>query len=313
MNHPQDTPTSEHQIGAPQDMVAVGAVLPVVAEDLREIVAERRSSPRPSRRVPSATSRPVANSSSSSNSACRACSGAGTCLATAQEVAEERLIAIERYSERLVLVFCGCEAGRNAARAWNRLPSEAQGWTLSGLRMIPDQDEAVEAIEAFIARPLGWVTLVGKWGVGKSTLMYIALNELLARGIYGQYWTMPNLLDYLRDAYNAKNEDSAMHRLRKIAELPLLVIDELDKYNATEWAGEQVQKLFDARYRERRQVGTIIGYNTDGEAKIPGFITSRMEDGRFRHIRMRGCDLRPAMEDEPVGNDPRAVWDRGGA
>lgn len=233
------------------------------------------------------------------------------CGALADEAAETQLVVIDRYNvgtplERLY-VFCpACATGRERAGRWMRLPDEATGITLETLLCYPDQDQPYSAVEAFTQNPRGWITLVGGYGVGKTTLVYAGLNALQARGVYGQYWTMPDMLDYLREAVRADAKDSASARLARIAALPVLAIDELDKYNATDWTEEQVFKLFKTRYEMRRQVGTIIGYNRDRDDLIPPFLRSRIKDGRFQFFDLGNADIRPTL-----GRDdwtPEEVW-----
>lgn len=223
----------------------------------------------------------------------------------------DHLIVVERFSpasrfER-VLVICDCPVGQSYARNWTGMPDEANGLSLDTLFSLDDQEQALNAALDFVDKPRGWVSFAGRFGNGKTTLIYAALNDLAAQGVYGRYFSAPEMLDYLREAFDRGCQDSALTRLQAISELPVLAIDELDKYNATAWAGEQMQKLFDLRYRNRRLVGTLIGYNLQYAENIPGFLRSRMSDGRFKLIEMLGPDIRPALEPEW---DERDVWQK---
>lgn len=239
---------------------------------------------------------------------CLHCGGGGLLITTAAQAATERLIVSARYAERVLVICPVCDAGRAAAQAWIGLPADAAGVRLDtgALRAIDDPayDQALAAITELIADPRGWVTLAGGYGTGKTTLIYAALNHLADAGVYGKYITAPALLAYVRDGFQ-DTRLSPGNRLRQLAEAPVLAVDELDKYQATEYAEAVLFELFDARYRARATHATLIGYNLDGAEKIPPFLRSRICDGRFRLITLTGGDLRPAQTREL---DP---WDRG--
>jgi DNA replication protein DnaC len=210
------------------------------------------------------------------------------------------------YRDDLVLAICPtCDAGRAWARAWSGLPDEAQGVRLDGkvLRPVVAQLEAQQAIAHLVADPCGWLTLAGGYGTGKTTLIYAALNHLADQGVYGRYTTAPDLLDYLRDGMVDRGT-SPGSRLRGLIEAPALAVDEIDKYHATQFAEEAIFKLFDAPYRARAEHATLIGYNLDGADRVPPFLVSRIRDGRFQYVELRGADLRPTLK----RHDP---WERG--
>ena len=83
-----------------------------------------------------------------------------------------------------------------------------------------------------------------------------------------------------------------------------MAIDELDKYDQTEFAEKSIFRLFHARYQSWETTGTLISYNLDRERRIPPFLLSRTRDSRFRRIVLDSADLRP-MADE------LNPWDRG--
>lgn len=212
-----------------------------------------------------------------------------------------RLVVLDSYGDR-VLVPCDCTDGRKRAEKWRNLPREAAGVYLTNGKPLPIQAPARAEIARFIADPRGWLTLVGGYGVGKTRLIYAALNHLADVGMYGRYVMMPDLLNELRDC--ARTGDGYAEKLRRFIQAPVLAIDELDKLRDTEFVDDVLYAIFLARYQERETVATIIGYNADGADRIPPFIRSRIRDSRFRLIEMGGPDLRPLADQL----DP---WDRG--
>jgi len=240
----------------------------------------------------------------SAPSACP-CRGEGALIADAATAAAGRLICLERYGASVLVACPRCPAGQARAAAWSGLPPEAHGVRLAQLRTFPAQRPAIAAILGMLADPSGWLTLSGGYGTGKTTLLYATLNQFAAQGIYGRYTTAPDLLDHLRDAIRDQDGHAHSAHLERLQAVPVLAVDELDKYRATPYAEEIIFKLFDHRYRERRTLITLIGYNRERGDRIPPFLASRIRDGRFQLIQLDGPDLRPAVTD-----DPAAVWAR---
>jgi hypothetical protein len=234
------------------------------------------------------------------------CNGYGTLLAYLDQARAAQLVILDvvGQGERArVIVPCNCPAGRAVAERWRGLPDEATGIYLDNgrIRRIAEQKKALAEIRAFVTEPRGWLTLAGGYGVGKTRLMYAALNHLADRGIYGRYVMMPELLDELR---NAVGTNLYGERLRRLVAAPILAIDELDKMRDSDFVDDVVHAIFLARYRDRGQLGTLIGYNLAGEARIPPFLVSRIRDSRFRLVELGGVDLRPIAHKL----DP---WERG--
>jgi DNA replication protein DnaC len=305
-----------------QDMAPLRDLLPDLVADLGIGEAVHYDP----RHLPLAPNRPTQRSSPSSkkgistaslNAArwgCAVCQDSGWRGAEPDEVEQRKLIVIERYpigaSERLVVICPDCAVGNERAWKWSGLPDDARDVVLDELLFLPDQNKAFEKIGAFVARPTGWLTLAGGYGVGKTTLMYGALNTLAAQGIYGAYWTAPGLIDHLRAGIRDESGNAHSDRLKRVANLPILVVDELDKYYATAFAEYEIFQLFNTRYQLRRTHGTIIGYNLDGAEAIPPFLRSRINDGRFTVVEMRGADIRPALvnEEPTVADTPEEIW-----
>lgn len=254
--------------------------------------------PPSSRRPPKPT---LTNTPISNPSICPLCRDGGQVEATAEEAERYSLLVTGAYYGR-VLAICpaGCAEGHARAWAWSGLPEEARGVRLASTALgkkIPAQQEAIGAVRKLLEAPRGWLTLAGGYGTGKTSLIYAALNHLADAGLYGRYTTAPDLLDWLRDAIGDVRGESPGGRLRQLRDAPVLAVDELDKYSATEFANEAVLKLFGTRYERRATHITLIGYNLDGAERIPPFLRSRIRDGRFRLVEMPGGDLRPSLSD----------------
>jgi DNA replication protein DnaC len=218
-----------------------------------------------------------------------------------EAAAHSYMAILDVYGDR-ALVPCACAAGASRAKRWRNLPKEAEGVRLDSGRALPIQAAARAAIERFVAETRGFLVFMGGYGVGKTRMIYAALNHLADVGRYGRYVMMPDLILEFRDA--ARRGDDYGERLRRIMQAPILAIDELDKLRPTEFVAELVEQIFLARYQSRAILATIVGFNTDGQGRIPPFLMSRIKDDRFHFVDMGGQDLRPIASKL----DP---WERG--
>lgn len=269
--------------------------------DLRKIDPRRLSIPQPTPTTPPCLPRSAPPAHSQLKSLDCLCRGSGVLLMDAEAARSGRYVVLDRYGER-ALIPCDCTDGLSRAAKWRNLPCEAAGVYLTNGEMIAAQRAAHLEIAAFVADPRGWLILVGGYGVGKTRLIYAALNHLADSGVYGRYVMMPDLLNELRNA--SRNDDGYGEKLRRFVEAPLLAVDELDKIRDSAFVDDVLEAIFLARYQQRETLSTIIGYNADRASRLPAFLLSRIKDSRFRLIELGGRDLRPIA-------DKLDPWDRG--
>ena len=153
--------------------------------------------------------------------------------------------------------------------------------------------EAVQAARAFIQTPQGFLSIHGKFGNGKTTVLMGIVNALVDKGIEARYLTAAALMGYLRESFNKDSNTSDYERLHELAALPVLVIDELDKLRDTEYSRELQQELINRRYREAGTLGTVLAWNGDLNALPWGAVTSRLSE--FVVVHNQDSDMRPLL------------------
>ena len=187
-----------------------------------------------------------------------------------------------------------CHDGNLAVRLTGA--SQLKGWlrdaTLNTYRTNRHNRAAFDATKAFVERRAGWLTLWGGYGTGKTHLLAAAVNLSTNNRVAAVYYTLPDLLDAMRAAYQDDSFDNLFSRLVR---LPILALDELDKVRLTDWAREKLYQLFDARYRDLERLGTICATNTkpDPADTDMGYLYSRMTDRRSTIVEIGGGDVRP--------------------
>lgn len=152
---------------------------------------------------------------------------------------------------------------------------------------------AITTVQEATAQRRGLITLTGKPGTGKTTLLVCAVNMARESNVPAVYTTITDLLDYLRRAYNPAHGELAFDaRWDLLIRAEVLALDELDEFNTTPWAMERFLRLIDERWRAMDRTLTLCATNT-GLAALPEKIGSRLHDGRGQVLEMRGRDMRP--------------------
>jgi len=196
------------------------------------------------------------------------------------------------------LVRCSCQSGQDSGwrqaylqRIDGLTPTERK---LSFADLIRTQNhQAIERIEAVTSERRGLVTLTGKPGTGKSTLLMCAVNAAREIGVPAVYTTMTDLLDYLRAAYNPNHAELAFDgRWQLLTTCEILALDEIDEFSGTAWAMERFLRLIDDRWRAIDNNLTLCATNSRLNA-LPGKVASRLRDGRAEVIETQGADMRP--------------------
>lgn len=96
--------------------------------------------------------------------------------------------------------------------------------------------------------PQGWLVLMGLYGTGKTHLAAAIANEQELRGHHVVFLTVPDLMDYLRVAFDPSAGTSFDKRFQTVRRSELLILDDLGTENATSWAKEKLFQILDYRY-----------------------------------------------------------------
>lgn len=156
------------------------------------------------------------------------------------------------------------------------------------MKLNPEMKPALEQCQA-VAQDKEWCALlVGPYGNGKTHLAVAALNQWRADHFdAGYFWKVPDFLSWIRE--HAFGDDGIpIDRLLRGYMLgwALLVLDDFGAENATDWAGEQLYRVLDARYDLK--LPTIITTNQPLN-RIDGRIASRFREGL---VVCKGVDVR---------------------
>lgn len=142
--------------------------------------------------------------------------------------------------------------------------------------------------------PRDFFLFYGKNGRGKSMLLKAICNGYRFRGIPATYVNLPDLLADIRKNFNKETRGNAEESLYEYRTRKVLVIDELDKANVTDWAGETIFRLVNHRYENKDTLLTIFANETAPDKG--NYFESRISAGVS--VEVAGIDMRQVEGEE---------------
>lgn len=196
---------------------------------------------------------------------------------------------------------CECRTEQLLRRICGLAPNE-YGVRLSSIITDgkPGATGMVALARQFVDRPANILTVYGGVGSAKTIVLQAIVNECITRRIEAVYMTFYELLDFVKRAFDRDDEGylrdgSLSTRLNKLTARRVLCIDEVDKIRATDWVTEIRTELFDRRYRDMGNLGTVLAMNTKPDDCLPEWICSRLYDGRNAVFHNIDKDMRPLI------------------
>ncbi len=158
-------------------------------------------------------------------------------------------------------------------------------------------ETAQTAALMFAQQRTGWLLLQGAYGCGKTHLAAAIANHAVEQGVPTLFITVPDLLDFLRFAYDDPQTTFEM-RFDEVRNVHLLILDDFGTQNATAWAQEKLFQIINYRYINK--LPTVITTNLILD-EIEPRIRSRLQDQQFvKQIVISAPDYRrPTQSSNP--------------
>ena len=139
------------------------------------------------------------------------------------------------------------------------IPAKYQDLTFEDYTVDAKNSYAVEVARALVERTDQGVYYYGSFGTGKTMLAAIIAQEHIKRGRAVLFAKLPELLRSIRATYSPNQELSDVEILKKIYEVPILILDDVKGIPQKKFAGETLFDIIDARLNAQLQ--TIMTSN----------------------------------------------------
>ncbi len=143
---------------------------------------------------------------------------------------DQSAVNLQLYGQMRFDTFDASSAFRDEAENLRRLERQALDWA---------------------RKPEGWLCLMGAYGCGKTHLAAAIANHLHEDGKDLAFFTVPDLLDLLRQAFDPQRNTRFDKRFHEILNAPILILDDFRLASATPWAKEKLFQIIDFRYLSR--------------------------------------------------------------
>jgi DNA replication protein DnaC len=119
--------------------------------------------------------------------------------------------------------------------------------------------------------------LHGPVGTGKTTLAMLASKAALKAGRSVAIYSLPRLLNEIRDTYGSERSHTAL--LDRLIAVDLLHVDDVGAERTSDWVLEELYSIVNGRYEDERSmvITTNLG-ETDLAAQIHKRTTSRLTE-----------------------------------
>ena len=150
--------------------------------------------------------------------------------------------------------------------------------------------DALNEARDFAEKPEKWLYLHGRTGVGKTHIAVAIANVQAKKGAVVTFWSVPDLLDNLRNTFGNSNEKPFYSLFESVRNCELLILDDFGAQQMTDWALEKLYQIIS--YRHDRLLPTII---TSQDIRWDGADNSNWARVRGKHqwdsIRSRLNDM----------------------
>lgn len=185
------------------------------------------------------------------------------------------------------------------AMTWDKemgiLQQEAARLNWNGFNKKTDQAKLLQrTIAGLLREGRGMTYIWGIPGVGKT--LHAKSACVIAHYKYhkvSRYTTQANIMDWLRSSYDGERKQvEYINRMKELEEIEFLVVDEVGRQNATDFAVATWSEIVDRRYTMADTNTTIWLSNNPPETVLDDHQADRIKDKRFSVVHIDGVSYR---------------------
>jgi DNA replication protein DnaC len=199
---------------------------------------------------------------------------------------------------------CGCGVPRQPIDLLrrSRIPPRYEHCTLANFDL--RKDAATGSVNGYLERAKSdagffvreypnvdcGLVFTGPTGVGKTHLAVAVLRGLIERGFDCLFVDFRELLQQIRESYDAVAETTELRLLQPVIETEVVLLDELVGASPTDWQKERLAYIINARYNQKKVmlITTTLAFGDAGSA--------RDRSGGSSDVRMPSGESIPNLE-----------------
>ena len=140
------------------------------------------------------------------------------------------------------------------------------------------------AAERWAKAPENWLCILGDYGSGKTHLAASIANRLHESGKDLFFYTITDLLDFLRVAFDPQSNSRFDKRFHEIQNVPYLILDDLSLASATPWAKEKLFQIVDSRYLAKLPTVVTVSDTIERLEETSPRLATRLLDQRICEV-----------------------------
>ena len=140
------------------------------------------------------------------------------------------------------------------------------------------------AAQRWAQAPENWLCILGDYGSGKTHLAAAIANQLNESGKDLLFYTITDLLDFLRVAFDPQSNSRFDKRFHEIQNVPYLILDDLSLASATPWAKEKLFQIMDSRYLAKLPTVVTVSDTIERLEAVSPRLATRLLDQRICEV-----------------------------
>ena len=140
------------------------------------------------------------------------------------------------------------------------------------------------AAESWARSPENWLCILGDYGSGKTHLAASIANQLHENGKELFFYTITDLLDLLRVAFDPQSNTRFDKRFHDIQNVAYLILDDLSLASATPWAKEKLFQIIDSRYLAKLPTVVTVSDTIERLEETSPRLATRLLDQRLCEV-----------------------------
>ncbi|MDR2095753.1 MAG: ATP-binding protein [Treponema sp.] len=161
-----------------------------------------------------------------------------------------------------------------------RIPLRYCGLSLDNYTVASaEQEKVVEFLREYGKRDfksMENLVIHGPPGTGKTHMICAFIQGCKMKE--AQYWKLSDIMRTIRDSYSPRSEESELQFLKRLSQIPILVIDEIGRQTGTKFEGNSIFDLLDDRYDNMLPTILISNLPLEGEESMATYLGRSVMD-----------------------------------